>query len=168
MGHVEAICREKHQQQQAEGQIAVASEVEHMFVASCFISNASRDGWLVDSGCTNHMTGNEGLFSNLDKSVKSKVRIGNGERIEVEGKGDVVLEGPGGVKLITEVMFAPKIDQNLPSVGQLVDKGLKVVFEKSECAIRDENGHILFKIPMRNKCFAFDSVDENFEAMKSI
>ena len=114
------------------------------------------------------MTGNEGLFSNLDKSVKSKVRIGNGERIEVEGKGDVVLEGPGGVKLITEVMFVPKIDQNLLSVGQLVEKGLKVVFEKSECAIGDENGHILFRIPMRNKCFTFDPVDENFEAMKSI
>lgn len=110
MGHVEAICKEKHQQQQAESQTAVASEVEHLFVASCFISNASRDGWLVDSGCTNHMTGDERLFSNLDKSVKSKVGIGNGERIEVEGKGDVVLEGPGGAKLITEVMFVPKID----------------------------------------------------------
>ncbi|PKI48781.1 hypothetical protein CRG98_030823, partial [Punica granatum] len=44
-----------------------------------------KDGWLVDSGCTNHMTSKEALFRTMDKSVKSRVRIGNGEFIVVEG-----------------------------------------------------------------------------------
>ncbi|XP_031377996.1 uncharacterized protein LOC116193313 [Punica granatum] len=100
---MEAICKEKGHQQPGEAHNAITNEVEQLFVASCFTSNVIKDGWLVDSGCTNHMTSNADLFSALDKSVKSKVNIGNGEYIVVEGKGDVMLEGSNGVKLIHEV-----------------------------------------------------------------
>ena len=50
------------------------------------------------------------------------MRIGNGELLEVKGKGNVLLEGTGGMKLLSDV-FVPKLDQNLLSVGQLVEKG---------------------------------------------
>ncbi len=40
------------------------------------------------------------------------------------------------------------------------------MFEKGKCVIGDENGHILFRIPMRNKCFSFDPVVEKHEAVK--
>ncbi|GAA0169216.1 hypothetical protein LIER_40722 [Lithospermum erythrorhizon] len=48
--------------------------------------------WLVDSGCTNHLTGDKELFRELDKSQVSKVRIGNGEHIDVKGNGVVAIE----------------------------------------------------------------------------
>ncbi|XP_061348972.1 uncharacterized protein LOC133294328 [Gastrolobium bilobum] len=44
------------------------------------------ESWLVDSGCTNHMTSDEKLFIDLDKSLKSRVIIGNGEYLEVKGQ----------------------------------------------------------------------------------
>ena len=68
--------------------VSEQEEEQQLFVASCFTSSSSSssDCWLVDSGCTNHMTSNEELFKDLDKSQASKVRIGNGDYITVKGK----------------------------------------------------------------------------------
>jgi len=48
-------------------------EEEQLFVATCFAkSNSSSDSWLIDSGCTNHMTNDQTLFKELDKSLFPK------------------------------------------------------------------------------------------------
>ncbi|XP_020266930.1 uncharacterized protein LOC109842467 [Asparagus officinalis] len=66
--------------------------------------------WLVDSGYTNHMTSDKKLFRNLDKSIKLRVRIGNGEYLAVEGRGTVAMKSCAGIKLISDVMYVPEID----------------------------------------------------------
>lgn len=56
LGHVEKICKPHHQHLEvkvAEDQL----EEEQLFATSCFTTNNSKKkGWLIDSGCTNHMT----------------------------------------------------------------------------------------------------------------
>ena len=47
------------------------------------------DVWFLDSGCSNHMTGNIAMFSNLDESVKSEVITGTDSKVPVMGKGRV-------------------------------------------------------------------------------
>ncbi|XP_039133748.1 uncharacterized protein LOC120270743 [Dioscorea cayenensis subsp. rotundata] len=42
--------------------------------------------WLLDSGCSNHMTGDKNLFHSLDESVKHTVKLGNDRDVEVLGK----------------------------------------------------------------------------------
>ncbi|XP_010543104.1 PREDICTED: uncharacterized protein LOC104816130, partial [Tarenaya hassleriana] len=121
VGHIERFCR-FNAAQQTEVVKADAKEMEQLFVASCFAAHGADVEWLIDSGCTNHMSGNLDLFQTLDKSVKSRVRIGNGDFISVEGKGDVLCKGPNGCRILTDVLFVPKIDQNLLSVGQLMEK----------------------------------------------
>ncbi|RDX92762.1 hypothetical protein CR513_25064, partial [Mucuna pruriens] len=70
----------------------VVDEEEQLFVATCFaISNSSKK-WLIDSGCTNHMTFDHDFFKELDTSTVFKVKIGNGEHIAVKGKGTVEIE----------------------------------------------------------------------------
>ncbi|XP_061375389.1 uncharacterized protein LOC133317538 [Gastrolobium bilobum] len=92
LGHIERFCKEKGDQQQGEAHVADQHEADHLFAASCFSSSAPCDSWLVDSGCTNHMAIDEKLFRDLDKSLQSRVRIGNGEYLEVKGKGTVAIE----------------------------------------------------------------------------
>lgn len=75
------------------------------------------------------MTNDEELFKVLDTSVTSKVRIGNGEFLFVKGQGTVAIESVTGVKYIQDVLYVPQINQNLLSVGQLLEKGFKVLFE---------------------------------------
>ena len=57
-------------------------------------------------------------------------------------------------------MFVPNIDQNLLSVGQLLEKGFKVLFEDKFCMIKDANGKNVFKIKMRGKSFALNLLEE--------
>ncbi|KAL3737659.1 hypothetical protein ACJRO7_019228 [Eucalyptus globulus] len=79
LGHMEAICKGKAYQQTGETQVAVSEvDEEHLFVASAGEYSVENSTWLIDSGCTNHMTSNLELFKSINKTVKSKVRIGNG------------------------------------------------------------------------------------------
>ena len=57
------------------------------------------------------MTFDRDLFKELDTSVVSKVKIGNGEYIVVKGKGIVVIESILGTKLIRDVLFVPNISK---------------------------------------------------------
>ena len=159
LGYHERICISNFQQSndaQAEDQ----QEEEHLFVAICFTSSSSSECWLVGSGCTHHMTHDKEIFRELDRSQISKVRIGNGKLIAVEGKGIVVIESCIGTKLIYDVLYVPEIDQNLLSVGQLLDKGFKVIFENKQCLIKDANDKVIFSIKIRRKSFSFDPMKE--------
>jgi hypothetical protein len=53
----------------------------------------------------------------------------------VKGKGTVAIEGHTGLKLISNVLYVSEINQNLLSVGQLLEKGYKVLFEDNHCLI---------------------------------
>ena len=112
------------------------------------------------------MTCDEKFLKDLDRSLKSKVRIGNGEYLKVKGKGTVTIESYVGTKLISDVLFAPAIDQNLLSVGQLVEKGFKVMFEEEKCMIIDSNGNELFRIKIQKKSFSLSPLEDEQVASK--
>jgi len=106
------------------------------------------------------MTHDQELFRELDKSQVSKLRIGNGDLITVEGNRTIAIESYTGTKLIYDVLNVPKIHQNLLSVGQLIEKGIKVIFENEHCLIKDINNKEIFNIKMRDKSFSFDQLKE--------
>ncbi|XP_017618165.1 uncharacterized protein LOC108462769 [Gossypium arboreum] len=81
------------------------------------------------SGCTNHTSPDATIFKTLDRSWKTKVKIGNGQFIKAEGKGDVLICTSTGDKVITNVLLVSEIDRNLRSIAQLLEKGYSVVFK---------------------------------------
>nr|KYP36489.1 hypothetical protein KK1_042383 [Cajanus cajan] len=56
-----------------------------------------------------------------------------------------------------------KINQNLLSVGQLLDKSYKILFEDKMCLIKDASGHDLFKVKMKGKSFSLNLMEERDE-----
>ena len=80
--------------------------IEEMFNTT----KVNYSSWLIDSGCTNHMTAYLSLFKDLDKSYLSKVKIGNGDYIKVEGKGAIEVETMSGIKILKNVLYVPKIN----------------------------------------------------------
>ena len=63
------------------------------------------------------MIGNKDFFESLDTSIKSEVKLGNNEIVEVSGKGIVNVITKHGKKSISDVYFEPGLKHNLISVG---------------------------------------------------
>nr|GFA50603.1 retrovirus-related Pol polyprotein from transposon TNT 1-94 [Tanacetum cinerariifolium] len=92
--------------------------------------------WIIDSGCSKHMTGNRALLTNFVEKFLGTVRFGNNDFAVIVGYGDVVI----GSMTIKKVYYVEVLGHNLFSVGQFCDKGLEIAFRKSTCFVRNEDG----------------------------
>ncbi|GAA0151401.1 hypothetical protein LIER_10128 [Lithospermum erythrorhizon] len=73
-----------------EANYAVAIEDEDEFLLMAQTDDddlKSKNVWFIDSGCSNHMCGKEGMFATLDKEFSHFVKLGNNTKIQVAGKG---------------------------------------------------------------------------------
>lgn len=154
------MCKGKPREaalQQARPAGDMQAQEEHVFTATCFVGTTkTSNDWLLDSGCSHHMAADEKLFKGLDRSFHSRIRIGDGKLIEAKGKGSVLVSTGSGNKLISDVLFVPNLDQNLLSVGQLVEKGYTLVFKDDCCTVQDMNGLELISVSMTDRCFMLD------------
>nr|GEZ46968.1 integrase, catalytic region, zinc finger, CCHC-type, peptidase aspartic, catalytic [Tanacetum cinerariifolium] len=92
--------------------------------------------WIINSGCSKHITGNRALLTNFVKKFIGTVRFGNNDFAMIDGYGDVVI----GSMTIKKVYYVKGLGHNLFSVRQFCDKGLEVAFRKSTCFVRNEDG----------------------------
>ena len=69
-------------------------------------------------------------------------------------------KGITGLKLISNVLYVPEINQNLLSIGQLLEKRYKVLFENNFCLITDAQNREVFKVQMESKSFALNFMEE--------
>ena len=108
----------------------------------------SKERWLIDSGCTSHMTNNSSLFCKLDSSIKVPVRMGNGVVVQSTGKDTIGVQTKKGMKYINDVLLVPDLNESLLSVAQMVNNGYSLVFENNHCTIIDSNKKEIVKVPM--------------------
>lgn len=62
------------------------------------------DSWLLDSGCAHHLCNDAEMFKFLDDTYKSNVKVGNGEAVDVKGRGTVSSSTISGIKTIPDVL----------------------------------------------------------------
>nr|GEV85083.1 retrovirus-related Pol polyprotein from transposon TNT 1-94 [Tanacetum cinerariifolium] len=96
--------------------------------------------FIVDSGCTKHMTGNLTLLCNFVEKYLGTVRFRNDQFALLLGYGYLVQ----GNITINRVYYVEGLNHNLFSVGQFCDADLEVAFQKSTCFVRDLKGNDLF------------------------
>ncbi|CAL9010602.1 unnamed protein product, partial [Prunus brigantina] len=134
---------------------------EEDFGTLFYVCNAATDvkvnhSWYIDSGCSNHMTGDEGLLVNIQRNLNSKVKMGTGEVVPVAGKGTLVIKTKLGKKHIHEVMLVPGLEENLLSVGQMMEHGYHLVFGGNVVSVYDNQSleNLIVKVQMtNNRCF---------------
>nr|GFB04410.1 integrase, catalytic region, zinc finger, CCHC-type, peptidase aspartic, catalytic [Tanacetum cinerariifolium] len=95
--------------------------------------------FIVDSGCSKHMTGNLKLLINFVEKFLGTVKFWNDQIAPILGYGDLVQ----GAVTINKVYYVEGLNHNLFSVGQFCDADLKVAFRKSTCYIRYLKGNDL-------------------------
>lgn len=53
---------------------------------------APRNRWYLDTGASNHMTGDRGAFATLDESVSGVVKFGDGSSVQIQVRGSVLVK----------------------------------------------------------------------------
>ncbi|GJS63720.1 retrovirus-related pol polyprotein from transposon TNT 1-94 [Tanacetum coccineum] len=95
--------------------------------------------FIVDSGCSKHMTRNLKLLTKFVEKFLGTVKFGNDQIAPILGYGDLVQ----GTITIKRVYYVEGLNHNLFFVGQFCDADLEVAFRKSTCYIRDLKGNDL-------------------------
>ncbi|XP_021989247.1 uncharacterized protein LOC110885829 [Helianthus annuus] len=156
LGHIAKFCQRRDDTEKISNALMHEKEEDEETMFMIFnIEETTKDGcWYLDSGCSNHMTGDKSLFVTLDESERREVRTGDNKKLEVLGCGDVLIRFKGVEKRVPNVYFVEGLKHNLLSVGQLVQKGYEVKFHNHECTIKDQKGMSIGKVQMTgNKMF---------------
>jgi hypothetical protein len=88
------------------------------------------DMWIIDSGASMHMTGDQARLSNLnEKKTSYKVDLGDKSTYPVEGIGQASVQLKTGNNVhLSNVLYVPGLEKNLVSISCLEDKGNRIVF----------------------------------------
>ncbi|KAL0549870.1 hypothetical protein IC582_014360 [Cucumis melo] len=101
--------------------------------------------------------------------TKEVVVTGDNTRLQVKGQGDILVKTKKGTKRVTNVFYVPGLKHNLLSIGQLLQRGLKVSFEGDICAIKDQAGVLIAKVKMTaNKMFPLNFTYGQISCFSSI
>ncbi|KAK8947207.1 hypothetical protein KSP39_PZI006814 [Platanthera zijinensis] len=171
--HLQRDCWYKDSKPQEEANFT--QQHESLFYSSLQPEAPNHEIWFLDSGCSNHMSNNKHSFVHLSDRDRSEVIMGDGHIKTIEGRGTVAVTLRNGVvNHIHDVQYVPGLSQNLLSVGQLLHKGYKLIFEGNECIIWDTQKEQLITVVKmsKNRIFPISmplgSQNSSFEASSSI
>lgn len=146
-GHYARDC---NAMQQARNQ-----KPEHLMLAVTFGGiTFDEDMWMIYSNTSNHMTPYVKYFTTLDRSYRARVGLADGRVIMTEGKGDVKIVMKGVKKTIKNVLYVPRINRNVLSIGQMTSRGYSVIIGRGECIIKDETGNVFARSRGEDRGFA--------------
>ncbi|KAK9060088.1 hypothetical protein SSX86_020792 [Deinandra increscens subsp. villosa] len=98
------------------------------------------DSWVMDSGASFHATHSSDGMRNVKEGDFGKVRLGNGEILDVTGMGDIDLVTTlGSTWTLSNVRIIPRLETKLISVGQLDEQGLDVKFGGGKWKVVKDN-----------------------------
>ncbi|CAJ2662733.1 unnamed protein product [Trifolium pratense] len=105
---------------------------------SVFLSVSPNHTWIVDSGASDHMTGESALFSSYSPCAgNQKIKVADGSFSAIVGKGSVVLSP---MLTLKNVLHVPNLSCSLMSVSKLAqDINCQTNFFRSHCVFQDLN-----------------------------
>ncbi|KAK2969370.1 hypothetical protein RJ640_000642 [Escallonia rubra] len=153
-GHVKKDCRVKLHQQAS---FTEEKESEASLFYACQSATEKNDEmWFLDSGCSNHMAREKSIFLDMDSTVNTKMKLGNGSIVQAQGKGTIGIQTKQGTRFIRDVLLVPDLEHNLLSLGQLLENDYTLQFQDKCCIIYDKKGSkdVVTKIKMeKNRSF---------------
>jgi hypothetical protein len=107
--------------------------------------------WLIDFGCSRHMTGDKGWFSSLVSVVKTRyINFGDNGRGRVWSEGEINVSDK--ITLRT-VVLVQSLGYNSLSVSQLLDEGFDVLFRPGGSRILDSRGDLVCMVVLEGQMF---------------
>ncbi|KAL8125120.1 hypothetical protein AgCh_012701 [Apium graveolens] len=87
--------------------------------------------WIIDSGCSRHMTGDMALLSQFEEMTGPLVTFGHNKKGFTMGYSKII----SGNIVIEDVALVAGLGVKLLSVSQFTERGFNVLFDKGECLI---------------------------------
>lgn len=140
---VETPAREKKQQHGVNSQCSDGESVgvsrNVCFTTATGNERMNKERWIIDTGCSKHMTGSVACFSNR-RTCSEKVSLPDGKSMSATGCGSGKIIGRGLVGEPVEVrleglLFVPGLSGNVLSVSRITEKGYSVLFGPTDCRI---------------------------------
>lgn len=135
-GHFIKECPERKKKNNGkyndESDIAVVADGYESAEVLSISTEKHSEEWILESGCSFHMTPNLEWFSSYKEIDGGKVLVGNNMACNVIGIGTVKLKmQDGSVKLLLDVRHVPELKRNLLSLG---------ILDQSGCSFKGEGG----------------------------
>ncbi|KAD4585951.1 hypothetical protein E3N88_23552 [Mikania micrantha] len=114
--------------------------------------------WIVDSGCSRHMTGNKTLLHKYEPFFGGSVAFGSDPvGGYITGRGTIT----NGKVSFENVNFVKELNYNLLSVSQVCDQKHNMLFTEHECIVLKPGfvipkDQILLRAPRRNNMYMLD------------
>ena len=79
----------------------------------------------------------------MEENINFEVALGKGKVQKVEVKATIAVRTKNGQQMIiNDVLYIMRIAQNLLSIGELLDKSNRVIFNVRKCSLIDTMGNI--------------------------
>ncbi|XP_066320065.1 uncharacterized protein [Miscanthus floridulus] len=152
-GHWARECRKKKHDEAAHAAQAVEEPKEGALLLGVTSLSLGENGgngrtrWILDTGATNHMTGERSAFFDIDINVHGTIRFGDGSVVEIEGRGTILFSCKTGEhQRLADVYLIPKLTANIISLGQLDEDQYKVLIKDGIMRIWDQRRRLLAKV----------------------
>ena len=93
------------------------------------------------------MTCQQNFFTTLDELAEGFVKFWDNSRVEIKGRGSVVVLHQDGQRLsFGNVLFVPKLCANILNLGRLDEEGCKMTMFGGRLTIHDRDGALLAQV----------------------
>jgi hypothetical protein len=117
---------------------------------------------VLDSGCTNHMTGEKKIFTSFEKNntTSDSITFGDNSQGKVLGHGKIAITTEHSISKV----LVESLDYNLLSISQLCEMGYNYLFtNKGATVFRRSDYSFASKGILRGKLYLVDLVPEEVE-----
>ena len=138
-GHYQRECPDRKQQPNKgknQGEVAVAQDNYDNAEALCAIEVSNAKDWILDSGCSFHVTPTKAWFESFVSVDNGHVLLGNNKACKVMGSGTIRLKMFDGTeRVLKEVRYVPELKRNLISLGVLDQEGYSFKVENGKLVV---------------------------------
>lgn len=121
-GHTKKDCYARKKKFGTEGQGEAGVITEKLIEAESLsmVDQKAKYVWVLDSGCTFHMTSRRDWFVDLQDNGGTTILLGDDHSVQSQGQGSIRINTHGGtIKVLNNVRYVPDLRRNLISTGTM-------------------------------------------------